>query len=318
MKPGNCLYCYKPLEDSENRFHKNCCSKFFGKPIPPELPYSEEDLMNLGLQLVKSKSTVTGVQPKLSLDVLTGKSPALPPRLTIVGLLGRYILKPQSEMYKHLPEVEDLTMHMAELCGISTVPHSLIPMKSGRLAYISRRIDRQGNQKISMEDMCQLTGRLTEHKYQGSYEQIGKVITKYSINPGLDMVNFYELLIFSYLTGNADMHLKNFSLIDTKGIGYQLSPAYDLVSTALIMPADNEELALALNGKKKKIAPADFVSAMATNGIPAKAQQNILKKMAGSVQQMLDLISNSFLDMQLQENYKEIIIKKAEKMKLDF
>jgi serine/threonine-protein kinase HipA len=104
-----------------------------------------------------------------------------------------------------------------------------------------------------MEDMCQLTERLTEDKYHGSYEQIGKAIQKYSASPGLDVENFFEIVLFSFLTGNADMHLKNFSLLEQPGLGMTLSPAYDLVNTALVNPADDEELALNLNGRKKNI-----------------------------------------------------------------
>jgi serine/threonine-protein kinase HipA len=109
-----------------------------------------------------------------------------------------------------------------------------------------------------MEDMCQLTERLTEHKYHASYEQIGKTILKYSTNPGLDLVNFCEIVLFSFLTGNADMHLKNFSLIYDSVNGPILAPAYDMLSTALVNPADDEDLALTLNGKKKRIKRKDF------------------------------------------------------------
>jgi serine/threonine-protein kinase HipA len=148
-----------------------------------------------------------------------------------------------------LPEIEDLTMHLTTLAGIKTVPHSLIRLKSGNLAYITKRIDRNKKKKIHMEDMCQLTERLTEDKCHGSYEQIAKAVLKYSVNPGLDVINFYEQVVFSYLTGNADMHLKNFSLIDRPEMGYTLSEAYDMVTTALVNPADKEDLALTLNAK---------------------------------------------------------------------
>src|SRR5690606_38986653 len=141
-----------------------------------------------------------------------------------------YILKPPTPHYQQLPEVEDLTMHLAALAKIKTVPHSLIRLQSGKLAYITKRIDRTKKGKLHMEDMCQLTERLTEHKYQGSYEQIAKAILKYSALPGLDLVNFFELVVFSFLTCNADMHLKNFSLIQQPGMGMVFSPAYDLVA----------------------------------------------------------------------------------------
>src|SRR5690606_2026817 len=134
--------------------------------------------------------------------------------------------------------------------------------------------------KLAMEDMCQLTERLTEDKYYGSYEQIGKAILKHSVTPGLDVVNFFELVIFSFLTGNADMHLKNFSLLEQPGMGMTLSPAYDLVNTALVNPTDDEEMALTLNGRKKKLKKQDFVAAMNTLKVEEKQQENIFNKMA--------------------------------------
>jgi serine/threonine-protein kinase HipA len=140
-----------------------------------------------------------------------------------------------SKSWCALPELEDLTMHLASVSGIETLLHSLIRLSSGSLAYITKRIDRPAKGKFHMEDMCQLTERLTEHKYKGSYEQIGRAILKYSSNPVLDVVNFFEQLVFSYLTGNADMHLKNFSLIKKPEVGWSLSSAYDLVPTALVV-----------------------------------------------------------------------------------
>ena len=209
-----CLYCYQTLKKEEIDFHAACSRKMFGKPVAPVLPYTEDQMEKLGLEIVRSKVTVTGVQPKLSLELTESESKGVPRRFTIVGLWGGYILKPPAIKYPQIAEVEDLTMHLARIAKINTVPHSLIRMQSGNLAYITRRIDRLENKKSHMEDMCQLTERLTEDKYQGSYEQIAKTILKYSANPMLDVVNFFEQVLFSFLTGNADMHLKNFSLIN--------------------------------------------------------------------------------------------------------
>ncbi len=158
-----------------------------------------------------------------------------------------------------------------------------------------------------MEDMCQLTERLTEDKYHGSYEQIARTIQKYSATPGLDVVNFFELVLFSFLTGNADMHLKNFSLLEQPGLGMTLSPAYDLVNTALVNPADKEEMALTLNGKKKKLKKADFVAAMNTLKVEEKQQQNIFNKMLKSIPKWNEHIDISFLNAEFKEHYKAII-----------
>ena len=198
-------------------------------------------------------------------------------------------------------------MHLATIAKIKVVPHSLIRMASGNLAYITKRIDRVKKEKLHMEDMCQLTERLTEDKYRGSYEQVAKAIVKYSTNPGLDVVNFFELILFSFLTGNADMHLKNFSLIHLPTIGSVLSPAYDLVATALVNPSDDEELALTLNSKKKKINGNDFRVSFTTLGLDVKQQENIFNKMEGAKTNWFECIDISFLNNEMKEKYKGLI-----------
>jgi serine/threonine-protein kinase HipA len=304
---SNCLYCYQPLTNNEQDFHPSCSKKIFGQPTPPALPYSEADLDTLAREVIQSKTAITGVQAKLSLHITGNKIGGIEKRFTIVGLWGGYILKPPTAIYQHLPEVEDLTMHLAAATKIKTAPHSLIRLQSGNLAYLTKRIDRTKKGKLAMEDMCQLTERLTEDKYHGSYEQIAKTIQKYSTTPGLDTVNFFELILFSFITGNADMHLKNFSLLEQPGLGMTLSPAYDLVNTLLVNPADNEELALTLNGKKKKIKKHDFVVAMLNLKIDEKQQQNIFKKMERAYPKWVELVNQSFLSDEFKQQYKAII-----------
>lgn len=209
--------------------------------------------------------------------------------------------------YPQLPEVEDLTMHLAAIAKIKVVPHSLIRLKSGNLAYITKRIDRVKNRKVPMEDMCQLTERLTEHKYQGSYEQVAKAIAKYSKTPGLDVVNFFELVLFSYLIGNADMHLKNFSLIEQQTLGMVLSPAYDLVNTALVNPADREELALNLNGKKSRLRRTDFEAAFTNLKLDPKQQANIFAKMESARPAWIEMVRNSFLGSDFKQGYIDLL-----------
>ena len=248
------------------------------------------------------------MQAKLSLDINPGGRNE-PSRFTIVGLWGRFILKPQTEVYRSLPELEDITMHMAEAAKIAVVPHSLIRFADGELCYITRRIDREADgRKIAMEDMCQLSERLTEYKYKGSYEQVAKLIKKYSAMPQLDLVNFWEVVIFSWITGNADMHLKNFSLYNTS-LGHCLTPAYDLLSTAIVMPEDKEELALTLNGKKSRIVRRDFEKAILGSGISEKVVENIAKKFRKALIKWLDLIDQSFLPDDFKKQYKRLVIK---------
>ena len=229
----------------------------------------------LAAQVIQSQTTLTGVQPKLSLNLDKHKDSQ---KLTIVGLWGDYIFKPQTERFAMLPENEDLTMHLAEIAKLKIVPHTLIRMKDGSIGYLTKRIDRKADgEKIAMEDMCQLTERQTENKYKSSYEQVGKAIRKYSTNAQLDMVDFLELVYFSWLTGNNDMHLKNFSLYSPAGEPV-LTPAYDLLSAVLSNPADDEELALNLNGKKKRMKDADFKAAYCTCGVPEIVFDRVKKK----------------------------------------
>jgi serine/threonine-protein kinase HipA len=309
-----CLFCYQPLINDEQDFHVYCSKKIFGQSIPPELPYTEDDLEPLAKEVIQSQTAITGVQTKLSLHINGSDKDRSGERFTIVGLWGGYILKPSTKFYPQLSEVEDLTMHLAELAKIRTVPHSLIRLASGKLAYITKRVDRSKKGKLAMEDMCQLTERLTEDKYQGSYEQIAKAIQKYSSTPGLDVINFFEIVLFSFLTGNADMHLKNFSLLEHLGLGMVLSPAYDLVNTTLVNPADDEELALTLNGKKKKIKKNDFVQAMTILKVEGKQQMNIFTKMTKAIPSWETLIDISFLSDDFKAQYKQLLIERSKKL----
>lgn len=317
MKKNHCLYCYKEIsaedlksEAGKEGFHPSCSKKFFGKQVPPELPYSKEDMLKLAEQVIMSQKTVTGVQPKLSLGVQKMKNSQRPERFTIVGLRGEYILKPQTKIYRNLPELEDLTMHLAQITKIKTMEHSLMYLNSGQLGYLTKRADRHRSEKFHMEDMCQLTERLTEHKYNGSYEQIAKAILKYSANPVFDAINFYEQVIFSFLTRNNDMHLKKFSLLKDKSKQYNLSPAYDLIASALVVEGDDEELALTLNGKKKKLKRNDFERAMKRSGIEDKTIKNTFNKFAEIVPRWHKIVDISFVPNDLQSACHEIIDKR--------
>lgn len=304
-----CLYCYQSLEQGQVDFHPQCSKKIFGTAVPPVLPYTKADIESLALEVVRSQVTITGVQPKLSVDLEKGKGGEK--RFTIVGLWGEYILKPQTEQYPSLPENEDLTMHLASLARIKTVPHSLIRFQDGSLAYITKRIDRdKKGVKIPMEDMCQLTEKLTEQKYKGSHEQIAKKIVEFSAYPVLDLINYFEVLLFCYLTGNTDMHLKNFSLYKKVG-ECVLAPAYDLLSTKLVIPQDSEELALTLNGKKSKLKKVDFDSLLKTMKVDDKAIENVYDKFRKVIPEWLLFIDSSFLPDEMKEQYKTLIQEKC-------
>ena len=306
---SRCLICYQPLPVGDGpAYHPACSRKLFGQPAPPAFPYTGAEMRALAEAVVHQHVAVTGVQPKLSLAIAPAGPDGRPARFTIVGALGgAYILKPPTPHYPHLPEVEDLTMHLAALAKLPTVPHGLLRLEGGALAYVTRRIDRVKGQKRAMEDMCQLTERLTEHKYDGSHEQVAKALLRYSANPGLDVVNYYELVLFCFLTGNADMHLKNFSLLQTPGRGYGLAPAYDLVATVLVNPADTEELALTLNGKKRRLRQADFRQAAGRAGVDEKVMSGVLARMRKVRPAWHAFIDQSFLPPVLQAQFHALL-----------
>lgn len=300
-----CLYCYRPLEKGEKDFHPECAKKFFGTGKVPVLDYTCKDLEQLALQIIKDRTSLTGVQPKLSLHLNEHEGSQ---RLTIVGLWGNFICKPQTMQFKYMPETEDLTMHLAEVAKIDVVPHTLMRMADGTLCYLTKRIDRNvKGEKMAMEDMCQLTERQTEYKYKSSYERIAKAIAQYSSMPKMDVTNFFETVLFSWITGNNDMHLKNFSLYEPQDGTIRLTPAYDLLNAAILNPKDDEELALTLNGRKKRLKRADFVAAGVTMGIDPKTVDRLIGKYVRLYPRMSEFIGQSFLDEELKNRYNEML-----------
>lgn len=315
MNNGVCLYCYKKLLDDEIDFHKKCSKNFFNTETPPKIDFGLDEVNALAIKTLGKNVSITGVQPKLSLELSPENHQKK--RLTIVGLWGSYIFKPPFTKYPQMPENEDLTMHLAEILKIKTAEHSLIRLKSGELGYISKRFDRIKNNKYHQEDMAQLFGVLTERKYSGSSEKIGKVILKYSHYPGNDLLRLFELLLFCFLTGNADMHLKNFSLIINEDEEITLSPAYDLLSTKLLIPEDKEDLALPLNGKKSNLRKSDFDKFADNIKINETARDNIYKKFSFSVDEVKLFIDKSFLNEEMKENYKELFFDRMNRLGIE-
>ncbi|MFI0490650.1 HipA domain-containing protein [Flavobacterium sp.] len=311
-----CLHCYEPLFDTNSDFHEACNKRFFGQLKTPQLDYSLNNLQELAAQVIQSQMAVTGVQAKVSLSLYRKQEKNLTKKLTIVGLYGDYILKPPSEHYAQLPELESATMHMADVCGIKAVPHSLIHLQDETLCYITKRVDRTRKGKLQMEDMCQLSERLTEDKYKGSHEQVAKLVLKYSSNPLLNVSDFYEQVLFSFFTGNSDMHLKNFSLLEKEGLGMSLCPAYDLVPTALVNTADNEELALTLNAKKRKLNYNDFLAAYVNGGLNKKVLDNTLELFVFCKPEMLAVLEKSFVSDEYKEKYYSLINSRYKQLKL--
>lgn len=309
---GKCLACYKEDLTNGNYYHRECSLRIFGTKEPPELNYNLADMKELARKIVRSQGIMTGVQPKISLGL--EKTEKERGKLTL--MMGEFILKPPSQYYKQMPETEDLTMHLAGICKITTVPHALIPLASGELSYITRRIDRSGDTKIHMEDFCQLSELLTEDKYRSSMERVGKLVEQLSSYPGLDLVNLFELTIFNYITGNNDMHLKNFSLIDNE-MGWQLSPAYDLLNVNLINEKDNEESALTIRGKKRKLNKQDFLQLGISYKLNSAQIRNAFNTILDRERDMAEFIKLSFLTDEFKARYIEILRDRCQILRVD-
>jgi len=291
-----CLCCGKTLRtENEYGWHSSCIKSFFGTTKFPDIDVSKEVLNQIAIDNTNKGFTVPGVQKKLSLHLSNDDTP----RLTLVNYPTGYILKPQTDEYAALPEMEYLVMQMAEASGIKTVPFALLRLSSqdNAYAYITKRIDRLNGQMLAMEDFCQLDGRLTEDKYRGSYERCGKIISAYSKNKGLDNTELFIRIVFSFAVGNSDMHLKNFSLIETaeKSDEYILSAAYDMLSTNVVIPSDYEQLALTINGKKQNIRRKDFVIFAANIGITDKASEKMIDKIVKLKDKYISMCRDSYM-----------------------
>jgi serine/threonine-protein kinase HipA len=299
-----CLICGRKAGSDMKNYHKSCSRKMFGYDDPPQIPFKLKDLKELAAQIISERTAMTGVQKKLSLAISNESKES---KLTIVGLWGNYILKPQVEQYSQLPENEFLTMCLAESFDIQTVPHALLPMASGEPAYVTRRIDRNINEKIPMEDMAQLLGKMTEEKYRSSVEQVGKMVLKYCENKMFDALRLYEVVLFSYLTGNSDMHLKNFSLIYSDQ-GITLAPSYDLLNTRLVISEreDPEESALSINGKRRKLKLSDFLQFATSMNLTERQVENVHKRFKKKSTQVPEMINDSLLDENQKQKYLDI------------
>lgn len=314
-----CLYCYQPLDGQDAKdYHERCSLKFFGTTTPPIFDYSLSQMTELAKNVVERSVAVPGVQPKLSLTVVSEVLANGPiGRLTVIGALGgNYIFKPPSEHYPEMPENEHVTMRIAEEAyGLGTVPSSLIRLQSGELAYITKRIDRTAEgAKIHMLDMFQILEAFD--KYKSSMERVGKAISAYSNNTLLDQTYYFELSLFSYLTGNNDMHLKNFSMINLED-DWVLAPAYDLLNVSIINPKDDEELALTLDGKKKKLKPEHFLKFGTGLGLSDRQIRNIYKGFSLKKKEAFKWLDRSFLSPGYIEAYKALMDSRYNVMELE-
>lgn len=312
---NRCLYCYDRVEKGAD-FHEKCSLRFFGTPTPPTLVYSLEEMDELAKRTVERSVAVPGVQAKISLSLVKETRGKADTRLTVVGALGgQYIFKPPSDRYPEMPQNEHVSMRMAEAFGIRVVPSSLIRLASGELSYITKRIDRtEAGEKIHMIDMFQITEAFD--KYKSSMEKVGKALEQYSDNTLLDKIFFFELALFSFLTGNNDMHLKNFSMIESPS-GWILAPAYDLLNVSIINPDDDEELALTLGGKKKKLKQEHFRQLGTDLGMTDKQIEGTFKRFVKNRPQAMGWIDRSFLSDTMKMAYKQWVDKRYVQLGLE-
>jgi len=312
----NCLYCYKPLpEEGQADFHEHCSLAFFGTRNAPLLSYTLGEMAELAKNIVERHVTVPGVQPKLSLSVVKDAlADARGGRLTVAGALGgNYIFKPPSEHYPEMPQNEHVTMRIAEAFGIHTVKSSLIRLASGELSYITKRIDRtDAGDKIHMLDMFQITEAFD--KYKSSMEKIGKALHEHSNRTLLDKLYFFEMTVFSFLTGNNDMHLKNFSMLQS-GEEWILSPAYDLLNVCLVNPDDTEELALTLGGKKKKLNRGSFEHLAKELDLTDRQIKGVFGRFTRHRPDAMEWMRNSFLSDELKDRYIELLNERVDRIK---
>ncbi len=309
-----CLYCYEPIGKGQD-FHEKCSLEFFGVATPPTIEYSLDQMDELAKKVVERSIAVPGVQAKLSMSLVKDVKEKSDTRLTVVGALGgQYIFKPPSNKFREMPGNEHLTMRIAENFGIRVVPSSLIRLASGEISYITKRIDRtEDGKKIHMIDMFQITEAFD--KYRSSMEKVGKALDQYSENTLLDKILYFELTLFSFLTGNNDMHLKNFSMIEGPS-GWVLSRAYDLLNVAIVFPEDTEELALTLCGKKKKLKKEHFEQLGKGLNLTNKQTGGAFKRMLKNRPKALDWINRSFLSDEMKSAYKEVLEKRYQQIGL--
>ncbi len=274
-----------------------------------DLSYTQEEQIEQA-RMMAARLSIQGVQPKLSaaLNISAG-------RFELVERKGTFIIKPQSLLYEELPENEDLTMHLAESVGLEVPLHFLVYGKDGRLSYCVRRFDRIGrNEKLQVEDFAQLSGRDRETKYDSSLERVASILDRFTTFPLVEKEKLFVLILLSFLVGNEDMHLKNFSLVTAREGILRLSPVYDLLNTTIVLPPGAEESALPLRGKKRNITRTDLLEYFARDrlGLRQRVVEDKIALFAAAVPEWPANIEHSFLSDAKKNAFREVVRKRAE------
>ena len=300
-----CFCCHLPVE--AGKYHEKCLQNLFGIPRAPKISFSTPDIP---VQLRQSEQTlfsISGVQIKTLARLNHEKT-----ELLIAPSGGTHILKPEPTEYPELPVTENLCMAMAGAADLEAPPHGLFPMGDGNLCYVILRFDRTPTgEKIHKEDMAQILGLPGDSKYNGSIESIGKALWKHASFPGLEVLRLFERVLFCFLIGNGDMHLKNWALFrDSKGL-LRLSPCYDFVSSRIYL--QDEESALTLNGRKNRIRRSDFDALAGYLKIDPKARDKVYSSFAQKTPAWLEMVRGSPLSSPRKESLEALI---SSRMKL--
>jgi serine/threonine-protein kinase HipA len=313
-----CPICLRPStgRDGEvghvygGKEHPACSQAIYGSASPPRLDVGLGDVERLAIETVNRRLALTGVQRKLSLSFAgTGAER----RLTIVGALGgSHILKPPGPEYPGMPEIEHWTMVLARASGLRTAEAGLIPLTSGEPAFITRRFDRDGTRRIHVEDLCQLSGLATEHKYRSSLEKVGTVVRELATAPGDDALRLFEVTVFSFLVGNSDMHLKNWTLVRDAG-RVVLSPAYDLLPVRLLVD-DPEEFALPINGKKNRLEKRDFEALGKHLKIPEVVIRRTLDDLPARLMLAIEQLPSPWVAPEQSQAFKALVTRNATRL----
>lgn len=273
----------------------------FGKPIRPQIRISLDHIA-IEAQKLAGKLSISGVQPKLSMR-LEGEE------LIPVARDGQFILKPQTQDFPELPQNEYLCMQMGRRFGLTTATCLLLELSDGSPAYLVKRFDRfkkgRRMEKLACEDMHQILGG--PDKYAGSHEQIAKVIRDHCRFAPLELQRLFEMVIFNFAIGNGDAHRKNYSLLTSERGDVALSPAYDLVSSRLVIPEEDAELALTVNGRRNRLERADFLTFAGHVGIIAGYAEGRLTDLIGLGDEFTRMIGGSALSPQLRERLVQIV-----------
>ncbi|MEO5788611.1 MAG: HipA domain-containing protein [Gelidibacter sp.] len=268
-----------------------------------DLPYTAAELRQEAANRAK-KLSIQGIQPKLSAAISI-----VDQEFKIVDQFGTYIIKPQNDLFPELPENEDVTMRMAKVFGLNVPFHGMLYGKDGSLSYFIKRFDRYGKgKKLATEDFAQLTGNSRDTKYRFTMEKLIPVLDEYCSFPAIEKADFFKRVLFCYITGNEDMHLKNFSLI-TKNDKVTLTPIYDYLNSTIAIKNPEEEIALTLKGKKSNLKASDFIDYYAKERLllNEKSIANILQQMQQATPKWKELIEISFLSENMKEKYLNLL-----------